>query len=95
MQGLLGCTVEAIAQFFYLKKSKPCQDLSSVVVSLPFWRPAPLEELSQMKECCLSQPSGSMVRPGDIAVNVVLGGFSFERNVGTLRWNSLEQTCLE
>lgn len=47
---LLGCTVEAIAVFFYLKKSKPCQDLSSAVVSLPSWRPAPLTRLSQMKE---------------------------------------------
>lgn len=70
--------MEALAVLFYLKKSKPCQDLSSAVVSFPSWRPAPLNGLSQMKERCLPQPSGSMLRPGDVAVNMLLGGFSFE-----------------
>lgn len=91
LQCLLGCTVEASAGFFYLKKSKPCQDLCSAVVSLPSWRPAPLERLSQMKESCLPQPSRSMERPGDVAVNMVASALNAVWNVRTLRWNSLEQ----
>lgn len=70
--------MEAIAALFYFKKSKPCQDLSRAVVSLPSGRPAPFNRLSHMKEPCLPQPSGSVVRPGDVAVNVLLGAFSFE-----------------
>lgn len=94
LQCLLGSIVEAIAEFFYLKESKPCQDLSSAVVSLPSWRSAPLERLSQIKDTAFHSHQEAWWGLELSTCCWVASALKAVWNVRTLRWNSLEQKPL-